>query len=329
VYRGRLAPVRSLLDLACFISFFPQLVAGPIVRATAFLPQLTQPRRWAGVDLRGCLTLFFIGFVKKVCVSENVAPLVDVYFAQPGNYNAQAAWIAVLFWAVQIYCDFSGYTDMACACARLLGYELTRNFAFPYFASSPAEFWRRWHISLSTWLRDYLYIPLGGSHGSTWRTYRNLMLTMLLGGLWHGAAWHFVVWGAAHGLALCAQRAASGLAIFHAPRWSTLRAISGPALTFYFVCCTWILFRAPLAKAGTIFESFVFFQSPGDKGFDNACVWFVATLAALHFLASREVLAARWRRIPGWLYAALLGAALGVALTFIPPRYASFIYFQF
>ena len=206
VYRRRLEPVRRFLDLAFFISFFPQLVAGPIVRAMTFLPQVFEKRVWAKVDVRGCVTLFFLGFVKKACVSEFASQFADRFFAAPHKYSHAGALIAVLFYAVQIYCDFSGYTDMAIAAARLLGYELTLNFDFPYFSRSVTEFWRRWHISLSTWLRDYLYISLGGNRGSKFFTYRNLMLTMLLGGLWHGAAWHYVVMGGLNGLALIVHR---------------------------------------------------------------------------------------------------------------------------
>jgi alginate O-acetyltransferase complex protein AlgI len=189
VYRGKLRPVSSILDLACFIGFFPQMVAGPIVRAYAFLPQLQSIRRFADVDARGALILFLGGFIKKACIADTVAPFVDRYFEAPGNFTAASAWVGVLFYAIQIYCDFSGYTDMAIACAQLLGYELPVNFRFPYFARNISEFWHRWHISLSTWLRDYLYIPLGGNRGPRWFVYRNIMITMLLGGLWHGGAW--------------------------------------------------------------------------------------------------------------------------------------------
>ncbi|HSL81392.1 MAG TPA: MBOAT family O-acyltransferase, partial [Thermoanaerobaculia bacterium] len=206
VYRGKLAPVRSLTDFALFVGFFPQLVAGPIVRAADFLPQLESPPRWRDVAFRRHLTLFLVGFVKKACVADNLAPFADRVFAAPEVYTALAIWTAVALYAVQIYCDFSGYTDMAIACAGLLGYRLARNFEFPYVASSAADFWRRWHVSLSTWLRDNRYIPLGGSRGSRLATHRNLLLTMLLGGLWHGAAWTFVAWGALHGLALAAHR---------------------------------------------------------------------------------------------------------------------------
>ncbi|MES2568691.1 MAG: MBOAT family O-acyltransferase, partial [Verrucomicrobiota bacterium] len=164
VYRRRLEPVRSFLDLAFFISFFPQLVAGPIVRAMTFLPQVFVRREWANVDVRHCLVLFFIGFVKKACVSEMVAQVADEFFAAPDKYDVYSSFIGVFFYAIQIYCDFSGYTDMALATSRLLGYDLTINFHFPYFSAHITEFWRRWHISLSTWLRDYLYIEaLGGN----------------------------------------------------------------------------------------------------------------------------------------------------------------------
>ena len=207
VYRGRLKPVSSILDLACFIGFFPQMVAGPIVRASTFLPQLQTTRRFADVDVRGALVLFLTGFIKKACIADAVAPFVDRYFEAPWNFTMASAWVAVLFYAIQIYCDFSGYTDMAIATAGLLGYELPVNFRFPYFARNISDFWHRWHISLSSWLRDYLYIPLGGNRGPAWFVYRNIMITMLLGGLWHGGAWTFVIWGGLHGLALIVHRA--------------------------------------------------------------------------------------------------------------------------
>ena len=202
VYRGHLRAERSVLDLAFFIGFFPPLVAGPIVRAMHFLPQTKVRPQWSQVDARGALVLFLIGFVKKACIADSVAPFVDQFFAHPQNYDAASSWIGVSLYAVQIYCDFSGYTDMAIAVAGLLGYSLTINFNFPYFASSITDFWRRWHISLSSWLRDYLYISLGGNRGSLLFTYRNILLTMLLGGLWHGASWVFVLWGGLHGAAL-------------------------------------------------------------------------------------------------------------------------------
>ena len=206
VYRRNLRAVRDPLDFALFVTFFPQLVAGPIVRAVDFLPQLEVPKFWRDVRVRACLTLFLVGYVKKACIGDNVATLVDPYFDKPGTFDALGAWTAVLYYAVQIYCDFSGYSDMAIATAGLFGYELRLNFDFPYLASSIRDFWRRWHMSLSSWLRDYLYIPLGGNRGSRLFQHRNLLLTMLLGGLWHGAGWNFVIWGALHGGALVVHR---------------------------------------------------------------------------------------------------------------------------
>ena len=343
VYRRRIEPVRSILDIAFFIAFFPQLVAGPIVRASTFLPQVFTARIWSRVDVRACLVLFFIGFVKKACVSENVAPIVDQLFADPWKYDVYSTWIGVLFYAVQIYCDFSGYTDMAIATAGLLGYQLTINFDFPYFAAHITEFWKKWHISLSTWLRDYLYIPLGGNRGSKLFTYRNLMLTMLLGGLWHGASWNFVIWGGLHGLALIVhrewQRATAGTGTtFH-----TAMRFIGPVLCFYWVCITWIFFRAqPVVEAGTgkvlatglqvatsLLRPFVLFDGLGKKSFTIHCLWLFLVLVVVHWLCSRQVFATWWRRLPSWAFSALLGAGTALALFFVPAKYKAFIYFQF
>ncbi len=241
VYRKHLPAERSFLNLAFFIAFFPQVVAGPIVRALTFLPQTCTRREWATVDVRGNLTLFFIGFVKKACIGDFLATVADTYFSAPQEYNSFSAWAAILCYAGQIYCDFSGYSDMAIAVSRLLGYELCVNFNFPYFANSITDFWRRWHMSLSSWLRDYLYISLGGNRGSKLFTYRNLMLTMLLGGLWHGASWAFVVWGALHGGALVFHREWTRL-IGH--RVAAVMRLLAVPITFYWVLLTWVPFRA-------------------------------------------------------------------------------------
>src|SRR5581483_7952535 len=297
VYRRHRQAERSFLDLAFFIAFFPQLVAGPIVRAMTFLPQTKSTRVWSrDVDVRGALVQFMTGFVKKACIAESVAPFVDQYFKTPENFTALSAWIGVLFYAVQIYCDFSGYTDMAIATARLLGYELTVNFNFPYFARNVTDFWRRWHISLSTWLRDYLYISLGGNRGSLLFTYRNLLLTMLLGGLWHGAAWVFVIWGGLHGLALVVHREWLRRfgAIHRKPKVVAdehvrdveianpalgLKGILASALTFYFVCVCWIFFRAgDLHMAKRICKQFILFRHTGPQSLDTRLLWLFAAL---------------------------------------------------
>ena len=323
VYRRELEPVRRFDDFALFVSFFPQLVAGPIVRAVDFLPQLDTARLWRDVRVRACLTLFLVGFVKKACVSDNVVQLVDPYFAQPNAYDALGAWTATLFYAVQIYCDFSGYSDMAIAVSGLLGYELRVNFDFPYFAASIKEFWRRWHISLSSWLRDYLYIPLGGSRGSVWFARRNLMLTMLLGGLWHGAGWNFVIWGGLHGLALVVHRV-----------WEDsgrkLPAPLGMLLTFLWVCMAWIFFRATsLESAWTGVRSFVGFASPGELSWGWAPLATFAALAATHALGATHAVGRWLERRSESVYAVCYGAAFALAFAFSNGAVKPFIYFQF
>jgi len=351
VYRRRLEPVRSFLDLAFFIAFFPQLVAGPIVRAMTFLPQVFVKRSWSTVDVRACMTQFFIGFVKKACVSETVAPVVDELFSQPWKYNAYSIWIGVLFYAIQIYCDFSGYSDMAIATARLLGYELTLNFEFPYFSKNVTEFWRRWHISLSTWLRDYLYISLGGNRGSKAFTYRNLMLTMVLGGLWHGASWNFVIWGTLHGVALVIHREWQRVTENASALFKRIVVVLAVPLTFYWICVTWIFFRAmpifkdvrgpdgkvighELVKTGfgvakIVTRSFILLKNNDRRSFGWEAFALFVGLALVHWLCSRRVFATWWRRIPDWAFSALLGIGVAVALFFMPTKYKPFIYFQF
>ncbi|MCB2099032.1 MAG: MBOAT family protein [Parvularculaceae bacterium] len=206
VYRGDMKPTRSLLNFAAYVSFFPQLVAGPIERARALLPQFAVERRWDGERAFDGALLFLWGLYKKTVIADNLAPIVNAAFAAPGETAAPFMLLAALASALQIYCDFSGYSDMARGLAKTLGFELMINFNLPYMSRTPSEFWRRWHISLSSWLRDYLYVPLGGNRGGERKTYRNLFLTMLLGGLWHGAAWNFVAWGAFHGAILAVYR---------------------------------------------------------------------------------------------------------------------------
>lgn len=342
-YRRHLEPIRSFRDYSFYITFFPQLVAGPIVRAMTFLPQVFEKREWAKVAVRSCLALFFIGFVKKACISENVAPIVDAYFASPGRYDLYASFIGVLFYAVQIYCDFSGYTDMAIACAGLLGYQLTINFDFPYFATSITEFWRKWHISLSTWLRDYLYISLGGNRGSKLFTYRNLMLTMLLGGLWHGASWTFVIWGGLHGLALIVHREWQRHTTHAGATFKKVMAWIAVPLTFYWILITWVFFRAQnvydektgelkttgFRIAREVLDAICLFDADGKRTFSLDCLWLFVVLALVHYANSRRWLSTWWQRIPAWAFAALLGAGFAVALFFVPARYKAFIYFQF
>jgi alginate O-acetyltransferase complex protein AlgI len=239
VKRGDAQPA-SLIDAAIYLSFFPHLVAGPIVRASEFLPQLKAPRDPNRVAVGAGLALVGLGLLKKVLIADTLArEVVDPVFGVPEAYFAPDALLATLAYATQIYCDFSGYTDIAIGLALLMGFIFPQNFRSPYRATGFRDFWRRWHMTLSRFLRDYLYIPLGGSRGSRLFTYRNLMITMVLGGLWHGAAWTFVLWGAFHGTGLVAEHAIAGRVGRGTPAW--LRG----GCTFALVCFGWILFRSP------------------------------------------------------------------------------------
>ena len=328
VYRRELAPTRSYLDFALFVTFFPQLVAGPIVRAVDFLPQLATVRRWADVAARPALVLFFVGFVKKACIADQVAPTVELLFEHPEQYGAYATWIGVALYAVQIYCDFSGYSDMAIASAALLGYRLTLNFDFPYLATDITTFWRRWHVSLSSWFRDYLYIPLGGNRVSAARTYANLATVFFLCGLWHGAKWTFVVWGLMHGAYLIIHRVWTA----RVPKASALARIgaaSGWILTPIAVLFAWVVFRAP--DFATAAEVWTRMLGGGEAVASFTWRWapFLAVLLAVHALARRRALAALEARTPDWGFALLYGIAWALALPWVATGTTPFIYFQF
>ena len=240
VHRGDVKATRNGIDLALYVAFFPQLVAGPIERGSRFLPQILRPRRISLKRIDQGITLITWGLFKKVCIADVVAGPVNTVFASP-DPTPLAVYAAVVLFAIQIYCDFSGYTDIARGVAKLLGFELMINFNLPYFATNPSDFWRRWHISLSTWLRDYLYVPLGGSRFGQLLTYRNLMITMVLGGLWHGASYNFLLWGVYHGAILGIHRAISTPSAGNSPSGTTVMLkILG---MFHLTLIGWLLFR--------------------------------------------------------------------------------------
>lgn len=262
VYRQKTSASSSLLEVATYVSFFPQLVAGPIERGSHLLPQFQKPRSLNMADFQEGIWLITWGLFKKMVIADNLAKIVNGTFAPFDNLGAAVAvpedgmrlLVAVYAFAFQIYCDFSGYSDIARGTARLLGFDIMVNFNLPYFATNPSDFWRRWHISLSTWLRDYLYIPLGGNRYGTFKQYRNLMITMLLGGLWHGAAWTFVLWGGFHGIILILYRVFSrGIKEVQSRPWiSFLKGV----LTFHIVCLGWLIFRAQnLTTIGIFLQS--------------------------------------------------------------------------
>ncbi len=247
VYRGEIHATQSFFDFLLAVLFFPHLVAGPIQRANNLLAQIANKRRVSREQVVDGLHLIAAGYLKKVFIADNLSPIVDRLFAQ-GSTTGFETLVATYAFAVQIYCDFSGYTDIARGVAKLMGFEFVLNFNLPYFATNPQDFWKRWHISLSSWLRDYLYISLGGNRGGAWFLYRNLMLTMIIGGLWHGAAWNFVLWGLYHGTLLVAHRisepylkiVAAGIPKNVTFLWYLLRLF----VMFHLTCYGWLLFRA-------------------------------------------------------------------------------------
>jgi alginate O-acetyltransferase complex protein AlgI len=330
VYRRRLEPCRSLLDFALFVAFFPQLVAGPIVRAADFLPQLKTPRGPTWPRFYDGFRQFTVGLFKKLVIADNLAGFVDQVFLNAGAYDALTSWLAVIAYSIQIYCDFSGYSDMAIGLARVLGYDLAKNFDWPYLATRIDEFWRRWHISLSTWLRDYLYIPLGGNRKGRARTYANLMLTMALGGLWHGAAWTFVVWGIIHGVALSMNRFLSELNPDR-DRSSTdvWSRCAGWLVTSMTVMIAWVFFRAPTFDVAIRMLGAMFGVHQGFSYLP------VMTGVLLPIVIGAHAIKALGHNEFFWLpanrvrSAAVLLTMIWVVVVFHPRDFQPFIYFQF
>jgi alginate O-acetyltransferase complex protein AlgI len=328
VYRGESPPVRSFWDFACFVSLFPQLIAGPIVRYGTIADQLVY--REHTLNKFACGTsLFILGFAKKILLANTIGAAADAVFGAESR-SVLDAWFGVTAYAFQIYFDFSGYSDMAIGLGRMLGFEFPRNFDAPYRADSITDFWRRWHISLSTFLRDYLYIPLGGNRKGPLRTYANLIITMLLGGLWHGASWVFVIWGAYHGLLLAFERWRGKESVYaRLPRQIRV------AITFVLVLFSWVLFRCPtLSDAVAYFKAMFGFSPPPGAGIllagelytrGNLIIMAVCALVAFqHVQAFDWVKRASWPRI-------LLALVLFILslMTMFVQAFNPFLYFQF
>jgi D-alanyl-lipoteichoic acid acyltransferase DltB (MBOAT superfamily) len=341
VYRRKLQERLRLLDALLYVAFFPQLIAGPILRASRFIPQLRVRRDAAHILVNRAFLLILSGLFKKVIVSNTLATrLVDPVFTAPASFHRGDVLLAIYGYAAEIYCDFSGYTDIATGCAMLLGYRFPRNFHAPYTATDPQDFWQRWHISLSTWLRDYLYIPLGGSRAGTARTYVNLMITMLLGGLWHGASWTFVVWGALHGGLLVGHRV---WASWPAARWRWMQALRASdawlwmsrVLMFHAVCLGWVFFRSPtFALAKTVLAQL------RERGALGSPDWTLATWPVMATLAVgllgqyaprvwRRGAEAAMSRLPLAANGAVLALGVYVIEVLGPTGVAPFLYFQF
>jgi alginate O-acetyltransferase complex protein AlgI len=325
-YRGELVPA-SFARFAVFQAFFPHLVAGPIVRASELLPQLERPRDPRHVDVSRAFLLIVSGLFLKVVIANHLAThIVDAVFAAPNRHSSLEVLVGVYGYAVQIFADFCGYTNIAIGVALLLGFQFPQNFASPYTAVSLQDFWRRWHMTLSRWLRDYLYIPLGGNRKGPLLTYRNLLLTMLLGGLWHGAAWTFVAWGGIHGAGLAIERALGWQPTSTAARWF------GRILTFHVVCFAWIFFRSDsFAGAGDVLvRLFTAWGEPSPLVTTSVVLAILVGILGQYVRpATVGALLRGFGRLPLPAQAATVAASLMVINTLGPEGVAPFIYFRF
>jgi D-alanyl-lipoteichoic acid acyltransferase DltB (MBOAT superfamily) len=333
VYRRKIEPCRSAIDYALFIAFFPHLVAGPIQVPWVLLPQVMKPRRVNWPQVNDGLFLIVWGLFKKMVIADNLAIIANGVFDHYGEHQGIDTLVGALAFTFQIYGDFSGYSDIARGLSKLLGFELLINFKLPYFAINPTDFWLRWHISLSTWLRDYLYIPLGGNRGGSFKTYRNLALTMLLGGLWHGASWNFVLWGAYHGVLLIAYRAIDRNPEHEDPwsgRYSYWRIIAKMALMFAFTVIGWIVFRShSVDQIVQMVLRIGWSTSTETKGLVQRLAFFVAPLIVMQvwqYKARDLLVMAKQRPV-------ILGLAYGLAVAWMfifgVRESLEFIYFQF
>ncbi len=334
IYRRKLQPTQRFLDFMLFVSFFPHLVAGPIMRATALLPQFTRKRHIRVDQVNAGLFLILWGYFKKVVVADNLAVTANNVFNNYQNYQGMDLLLGILAFTFQIYGDFSGYTDIARGISKLMGFELNLNFNLPYLAANPSDFWERWHISLSSWLRDYLYIPLGGNRCGSVRTYRNLFLTMLLGGLWHGAAWNFVVWGAYHGLILCAFRRLDPYPEHlreHRTVGDSLRLAAKVAFMFMLTVIGWVIFRSGSLEQIAYMLTHVGF---GDRTWTTvSTLWRMMVLISplllvqgYQYFSKDLLILSKWKplaRVPVYAFLLLAIILLGSRQT------TEFIYFQF
>lgn len=334
VYKGRVAPTATWLEYAFFLSFFPALVAGPIVRADYFLPQIRENRHATRSEVYTGLWLIILGVVKKAIIADYIAQYNDLIFQTPGGYSGFETLMGIIGYTMQIYCDFSGYSDMAIGIALIMGFKLAKNFDFPYKARNLTDFWRRWHISLSTWLRDYIYIPLGGNRKGTARTYLNNFATMLIGGLWHGAAWKFVFWGAMHGAGLAVHKASKPVLGRIGDSWP-VRAASW-LVTMTFVALLWVFFRADSwADSWTVVSSvFRDFSAAYIPAFAAArSLWLILMLVIVvsHCLPTRfwESAQAWFVRSPWIVKLLIFIVVVQLVIELRTESVSPFIYFQF
>ena len=329
VYRGKTKATHSLPDFALYVAYFPQLVAGPIERSSSLLPQITQPRRHRTGDFAEGLYLILLGLFLKVVVGDNLGFIANgIFSAEKGDITGTDALIGIYCFAFQIYGDFAGYSSIARGVSKWLNIDLMTNFRMPYLARNPSDFWQRWHISLSSWLRDYLYIPLGGNRCSTFKIYRNLMLTMLLGGLWHGAGWTFIIWGGIHGLILCLYRTL--------PKNWKLPGIWGRTLAtlwfFHIVCLTWLFFRADNLPQAWDMLVLIFTEqniTPLSRYGLSMLAFFTLPLMIYEVWLDQKHTLRRLETSPWGWRAAIYCYFVFMLILFPPPVFGQFIYFQF
>jgi alginate O-acetyltransferase complex protein AlgI len=328
VYRRKSSAQRDPLHFAMYTMFFPRLVAGPIVRPGEFFPQLSRPRKFSWLRTQVGFQFFLWGFFKKVVVADPIGLAIDPFFADPSGFSSLAAWLAILGYSIQIYCDFSGYSDMAVGLGHMLGYRLPENFRLPYLAADIREFWQRWHLSLSRWIRDYLYISMGGNRVSDSRQLLNLVVVMTICGLWHGAQWTFIVWGFLHGVLLVLHR------VVPWPNWLATRTGNLVCIGFTFLTVTlgWVLFRASsLSTAGAVFHRLFVPLEGALYSEPMLATLFLGLLAAV--VMHLGALELRWRRIEARISPLLVGSGWALFLFFIhaltPAGASTFIYFQF
>ncbi|MGV3773016.1 MAG: MBOAT family O-acyltransferase [Verrucomicrobiales bacterium] len=330
IYRGENESASNFLDLSLLVAFFPHLIAGPILKPKHFLPQLQIPIKIRMRNLHDGSQIFLFGMVKKILVADRLALFVDPVFASPAQYDSITLWAAVIAYAVQIYCDFSGYSDMAIGSARCMGFDIPKNFDMPYISTSITEFWRRWHISLSTWLKEYLYFSLGGNRKGRVRQYFNLFTVMLLGGLWHGASWNFVLWGAMHGIALAVHKIYMETFGAGTSRLRPLYLFVSWAITFVFVCITWVFFRSSdFAQSLFIVKKMFAIASPQGMHWIATSLMIILPLVIVAHWQGNKLQRYYTTDLRTFRGLFLLFFTLMGLLFFMPLNSSPFIYFQF
>lgn len=329
IYRKNSKPAKSIGDFAILVAFFPHLISGPILKPNHFLPQLDRDIIIKKENIEKGVQIFLFGLVKKLLISDRLASFVDTVYSHPDMYSSSTIWLAIIAYSIQIYCDFSGYTDMAIGSAKCFGFEIPKNFDMPYISRNITEFWRRWHISLSDWLKEYLYISLGGNRKGRLRQYFNLFMVMAIGGLWHGSSWNFVIWGGFHGIALIIHKLYMKYTKSNRNASKVYNLFSW-AITYIFVCITWVFFRSSNFTTSLIVIKKAFFigDTVGIKWYNTYLFIIAAVLIAAHYIGSK---------IKGYVIIPL-NTFYGLYVTFIvllgllllnPVNSSPFIYFQF